>query len=348
MKTRYLIFGMAALAICAALYFWSRPSAPAAAAPAPSATVRAVTLTRQTVPMQIEAAGNIVAGVAQTDITLAAPGIVAGFSVQPGQAVTKGQTLAEILPDPQSIATLHKAQSAVEAAAAARNHVAALLSEHLATQADLAGATQTLQSAEADVAALRAAGTGQKLRIQAPFDGTVVAIPTAAGSMLQAGTALLQLAAAGALRIRAGFTEADALHIQPGNPATVTLLNAGTTLTATVAQRSAMLDATGLIDVTLLPQGPVLLGEPVDVKINSGSVTGDVVPRDAVLSDDQGDYVFLLDGKNIAHRKNVQVLESVDESIVLAPGLDPAMRLATTGAYQLSDGMTATLQTAAP
>jgi RND family efflux transporter MFP subunit len=349
MKIRYLIFSSAAFAACAGLYFFTRPPPPSAAPPAPSATVSAVTLRQQTVLMQVDAAGTVIAGVAQTDITLAAPGIVAGFSVQPGQAVAKNQTLADILPDPQSIAALRKAQSAADAAAAARDHVVALLSQHLATQADLAAATQTLQGAQADLAALRAAGTGQKRRIQAPFDGTIIAIPAIAGSLLQAGTPVLQLAATAALNIRAGFTQADAAQIQSGDPATVTLLNTGATLAATVLQRGAMLDAqTGLIDVTLLPHGLVLLGEPVAVQITSGCVTGDVVPRDAVLSDDQGDYVYLLDGKNIAHRKNVQVLESADGNIVLAPNLDPAMRLATIGAYQLSDGMTATLQDAAP
>jgi RND family efflux transporter MFP subunit len=348
MNIRYLIAGLAAVVAGAGVYLLARPPAGTAAPPPPSATVGAMLLTRQVVPMQIDAAGSVVAGAAQTDIILGAPGIVAGFTVGLGEAVTKGQTLANITPDPQSIATLRKAQSAVDAAAAARNHLAALLSQHLATQADLAGATQTLQDAQADVEALRATGTGQKLRIQAPFDGTVVTIPAATGSLLQGGAVVLQLAPAAGLSIRAGFTQADALHIRPGDPATVTLLNTGTRLAASVVQRGAMLDAqTGLIDVTLSPDGPVMLGEPVDVTNTSGSITGDVVPRAAVLSDDQGDYVYLLDANNVAHRKNVRVLESGDGSSVLAPDL-PAMRLATIGAYQLSDGMTATLQGAAP
>jgi hypothetical protein len=110
-----------------------------------------------------------------------------------------------------------------------------------------------------------------------------------------------------------------------------------------------MLDAeTGLIDVTLSPKAAVMLGEPVAVSITSGSVIGDVVPRDAVLSDAAGDYVYQLDGKNIAHRKNVEVLEPDGDNLVLAPDLNPSMRLATAGAYQLSEGMTATLQGAAP
>ena len=63
-----------------------------------------------------------------------------------------------------------------------------------------------------------------------------------------------------------------------------------------------------------------------------------------MLSDEQGTYVYQLDAHDVAHREPVRVLEADGASVVLAPTLDPGMKLATTGAYQLADGMTATLQ----
>lgn len=106
-----------------------------------------------------------------------------------------------------------------------------------------------------------------------------------------------------------------------------------------------MLDPqTGLMDVFLVPQASVALGEPVRVSITVGTVTGYLVPRAAVLSDEQGNYVYQLDAHDIAHREAANVLEADGAMSVLAPSLDPGTRIATTGAYQLSDGMAATLQ----
>ena len=349
MKPRYPAIGLAILVICVALYGFMRRTPLPAASPAPSAMVSIVTLRQGSVPVHIEGGGSVVAGVAEITVAAAAPGKLGTVAVTQGQEVAAGAALATVLPDPQSAAALAKAENAEEAAAAARNHVAALLAQHLATAADLAAATQAQGDAEADLAALRAAGTGVKRGIDAPVAGTVTAILAAPGSLLAAGEPVLRLAAAGQLTVQAGFTEGDAGRVHPGDTASLTLLNSGTTLAAKVLQVAAMLDPqTGLVDVTLLPQSVVLLGEPVAVTITAGSVTGDNVPRDAVLSDAQGDYVFELDGGNIARRKNVQVLEADGGNLVLAPGLTQGARIAVTGAYQLSDGMQAMPQDQAP
>ncbi|HYP62359.1 MAG TPA: HlyD family efflux transporter periplasmic adaptor subunit, partial [Acidocella sp.] len=208
-----------------------------------------------------------------------------------------------------------------------------------------AAATQTLNDAKTSLAALRATGAGQARDITAPFAGIVTTIAATPGGALPAGTLLLRLAAGSGLSIVASLPEHDALRVRPGAQASLTLLNSNATMPAIVAQRAAMLDPqTGLINITLIPQGTPLLGEPVAARISAGSVTGYPVPRAAVLNDAQGDYVYQLDAKDIAHRVNVRVLDSEGDTSILAPGLDASMRLATTGAYQLSDGMSATLQ----
>jgi RND family efflux transporter MFP subunit len=349
MKRRYPAIGLAILVICVALYGFTRRTPLPAASPAPSATVSIVTLRQSNVPVRIDGAGSVVAGMAEIAVISAAPGKLGAIAVMPGQEVAAGAVLATLLPDLQSVAALRKAENAVDATLAARNHVAALLAQHLATTADLATATQALGDAKADLAALSATGTGVRRGIDAPAAGTVTAILAAPGSLLAAGDPVLRLAADGQLTVQAGFTEGDAGRVRPGDTASLSLLNSGTMLPARVLQVAAMLDPqTGLVDVTLLPQGAVLLGEPVAVAITAGSVTGDPVPRDAVLSDAQGDYVFELDNGNIARRKNVQVLEADGGSLVLAPDLAQGARIAVTGAYQLSDGMQAMPQDHAP
>jgi hypothetical protein len=116
-------------------------------------------------------------------------------------------------------------------------------------------------------------------------------------------------------------------------------LNAGAVISGRVLAAAAMLDPqTGLTDVTIALDAPAPLGEPVRAAITTGTLTGYVVPRDAVQTDDKGDYAFQVDGQNIAHRIAVHVLGGAGDRIVLAPDLDTAMKLVTTGAYQLEDG----------
>ncbi len=345
MNTPPLLAGLALIGLTALAYFVVRPADPVGDAAAPSATVSVIALTQSDVPRHVSAWGSIVAGQAEMDIALTAPGIVTGFLVHPGQAVAAGQALAQVAPDPQSLADRRKAEDAMRAAQAQHDHVAALLPQHLATLADLAAATQALDDAKAALAALHKAGVGENRILNAPFAGTVTAIALTPGGVQPAGAVALKLAATSGLTALIGLPEADAQSVRPGDAATLTLLNGGARLAATVVQRAAMLDPqTGLVDVVLQPQGNAALGEPVSASILTGSVTGYLVPRRAVLNDEQGDYVYLLDAHNVAHRAAVRVLEAEGDNVVLAPGLDPAMKLATIGAYQLSDGMAATVQ----
>ncbi|HEY1857236.1 efflux RND transporter periplasmic adaptor subunit [Acidocella sp.] len=346
MKKSILFAGFVVVAgIAALVYGETSGNVPADVPSAPSATVNVITLVQRSVPMRIVGSGSIVAGTAEMDVSLAAPGIVTGFMARPGQAVTAEQVLANVAPDPQSAAALRRAEDAVTAARIARDHVVALLARHLATTADVAAATQGLSDANATLVALRVSGTGENHTVTAPFAGIVTAIAAAPGGVLPAGTVLVKLAPAGRLTVLVGLSEAEALRVHAGDAAMLTSLNTGRRIPATVAQRAAMLDPqTGLMDVFLVPQASVALGEPVRVSITVGTVTGYLVPRAAVLSDEQGNYVYQLDAHDIAHREAANVLEADGAMSVLAPSLDPGTRIATTGAYQLSDGMAATLQ----
>ena len=164
---RFFSAGAVLLAGLAVFAYLRTGPTPAENAPAPRAEVSTLQLVRRVVPVHIPAFGSVVAGTAEMNITLAAPGIVSTILVRPGQGVMVGQALAQIAPDAQSVADLRKAQDAVNAADAARAHVAALLTGHLATSADLAAATQMAQDAAANLAALRALGTGMRRVIPA-------------------------------------------------------------------------------------------------------------------------------------------------------------------------------------
>jgi RND family efflux transporter MFP subunit len=341
-KSYVLIGGLAA--VIAAAVIWDTNSAPPVAPDndQPSVSVSTVQVTQGSLPATLSAYGSIGAGAGAEDaITIGAAGMVASIPVIPGQEVAAGDTLAVMSADPPSIADLQKAENAATAARANRAHVAALLASHLATNADLANAEQALRDADATLAALRATGAGRNRTIQAQFAGVVSAVLAPHGTLQPAGAVLLRIINTHTLVATVGVAPAQADILKPGDPAAVTLLNAGAVISGRVLATAAMLDQqTGLDDVTISLDGPAPLGEPVRAVITTGTLTGTIVPRDAVQNDDKGDYAFQVDAKNIAHRVPVHVLGGAGDQIVLAPGLNPSMPMVTTGAYQLDDGAT--------
>jgi len=337
-KTVYLAVA-AALVLVAALLLTRAGPAPAPN-PTPSVAVQTLALHVTTVPRDVAAYGSITGGAAERDVALLAPGIVEALLVVPGVQVAAGQALARIAPDPQAVADLRKAMDAVRAAQALQAHTAALLASHLATRADLAAAAQTLADAQAQLAALRSAGTGLPGIVTAPVAGIVTAVLVPQGSAQAAGASLFRLADAARLAAQVGVPEDQAGFIMPGARATLTLLDTGARMAATVATRAAMLDPqTGLIEVTLDLSAPAPIGAPVRAALQAGTLTGYAVPRDAVQNDEAGDYVFQQGADGLAHRAGVQVLGQSGGFTVLAPTLNPALPLITTGAYQLDDGV---------
>ena len=322
--------------------------APAARADrAVSVLVGTVLLHRQTVPARLAAYGSIMAGpAAQTSLRLKADGVVARIPVVPGERVAAGQVLADIAPDAASIAALRRARDALMAARAARAHVAALLATHLATAADLAAATQTLDDAKANLRALRATGAGQARAMKAPFAGVVSAIVAAQGASLAAGAPVLTLLNPARVTAQLGVTPAQAARIAPGNDARLTLLATNISLDAKVSAVAALRDPqTGLVDITLALAKPAPVGAAVKGEITTGTRIGYEVPRDAVQSDETGDYVFQVGPGNIAQRQMVKILGSEGAQTILAPTLNPALQLVTSGAYQLENGMHVRLKT---
>ncbi|MGE4482737.1 efflux RND transporter periplasmic adaptor subunit [Acidocella sp.] len=323
-----------------------RPAPAADDPPTPAATISVVPAQSQSVPRLVAAPGSIVAGGGEQSLALKAAAVLATYDVTPGEAVQPGQALAQFTPDPTEAANLAKAQDALTAAHAARAHVAALLPAHLATAADLAAATQAERDAAAALAALRASGAGQNYTLKAAEAGLVTALVASPDASLPAGTPVLKFVPVSHLVARIGIEQTQASPVQKGDTAKLTPLNGGAAVAATVANVATALDPqTGLIDITLRPATTVTLGAPVAVSIQAGTLQGVSVPNDAVLQDAQGAYVYQIDDENIAHRVAVTVLQQGAQSSVLAPkGINRSWKIATTGAYQLSDGMQAHLQ----
>jgi multidrug efflux pump subunit AcrA (membrane-fusion protein) len=58
-----------------------------------------------------------------------------------------------------------------------------------------------------------------------------------------------------------------------------------------------------------------------EASISSGTTTAPMLPQSAVLSDDAGNYVYIINGKNEVERRNIKIGTVSDEGVTIAEGI---------------------------
>jgi RND family efflux transporter MFP subunit len=166
----------------------------------------------------------------------------------------------------------------------------------------------------------------------------------APGDRLPANTAIMKLARTDKfLRIAAGLAAEDASRVAPGMLVEVTpIFSAGSQpVEGTVRQISGTINATTrLVDVWIdaMQTTKLVPGASASVVIVLSQHEGLVVPRNAVLRDDNGSYIFQV-ANGHAKRVDVKTGSETDQLTEVSGGFDPMLRVVTSGNYELRDGM---------
>jgi multidrug efflux pump subunit AcrA (membrane-fusion protein) len=58
-----------------------------------------------------------------------------------------------------------------------------------------------------------------------------------------------------------------------------------------------------------------------EAKITAGETSAPLLPQSAVLSDEQGNYVYIINGKNEVERRNIKIGNVGDNGVTIAEGL---------------------------
>lgn len=344
------------LATCLAAPAQAQNQMPAAAsAPVkPALSVSVVSPALASLPVQLQANGNIAAW-QEALVGAEANGLrLATLAADVGQRVKRGQVLAT-LADATVRADLAQAQAALAEAEATLAEAAAN-AERAATLQD-SGALSASQlqqyataavTARARVAAQRAAVQSQQLRlkqteVRAPDDGIVSARSATVGAVVGSGQELFRLIRGGRLEWRAELPSADLARVRAGQAATLTTPS-GRTVAGTVRQVAPTVDAAtrnGLVYVDLRP-GPDSDARPG--MFARGSFAFDAkpaltLPAAAVLLRDGFSVVMRVGADNRVQQTKVQVLQR-DADRVALQGLPPDARVVARGAAFLSDGDT--------
>ena len=332
----------------AAAFFVGLPALaqePATTTDAPSVLVQTEPLVRQKLGASLTGYGVVAAAASQVQ-TLAVPSAsrVRRILVSPGQTVKRGALLAEVTLDPNAMAATEQARTAVTYAAAEVRRVEGLLADRLATRTQLATARKALTDAELALRTQQRLAGSPEQRLVAPFDGIVVGLNAAQGDPVAANAPILQMARGDGGRVNLGIEPEDSRRVTPGMRAQVSsVFGNDPPFDASVIQVLGMINPqTQLVDVVVaLPAAAtarLLPGMRVRGEIVVQTVDGYAVPRQAVLRDAQGWYLFQVVGGK-ARRVAVKPGIEAHGQVAVDGTLDAAAKVVTLGNYELKDGM---------
>ena len=263
-------------------------------------------------------------------------GRVVRVLVDAGSWVHSGQVLAVV---DRSVQTQQAAQLAAQieaaradAALAQSNYERALAlkdrgfvskAEIDSKKASRDAAYAQVRVAQAQLGATRAQ-IGQ-LNVTAPTAGLVLSRSVELGQIVSPGSgALFRLAEGGQMEMRAQMAQQDLSFVHVGMPAQVTPVGSDRSYAGNVWQVAPIIDAQsrlGEVKIAVAYNPSLRPGGYAEAKITAGTTSAPLLPQSAVLSDDQGNYVYVVNGKNEIERRTVKIGNVSDSGVTIAEGL---------------------------
>ena len=342
-RKRIAIIGAAVVAIAAiaiAMFMMSGGKESAAgngaADQAQLASVTVIVPGRTAVAGSITASGPLGAKRDQPIGIAGVGGKVVRVLVDAGSWVRAGRVLAVV---DRSVQAEQAAQLAAQVDAARANaalaqanyeRAVALQGRGFVSKAEIESkkATRDAASAQVRVAQAQLGATRAeigRLNVTAPASGLILARSVEVGQIVGQGSgALFRLAEGGQMEMRAQISQQDLAAVLVGMPATVRPVGSDRTYGGSVWQVSPIIDPQsrlGEVRVSV-PYGPEMRpGGFAEVRITAGTTTAPMLPQSAVLSDEKGNYVYIIDKKNEVERRDIKIGAVSEQGVAIAEGL---------------------------
>ncbi len=345
----------AVLLVALALIFGRSSDKPAqtAAGAGQVPTVTVVVPGQSSVGRVIGASGPLAARRDQPVGIAGSGGRVVSVLVDAGSWVRAGQVLAVV---DRSVQAQQAAQLAAQVEAAKANaalaqsnyeRAVALQGRGFVSKAEIDSkkATRDAAYAQVRVAQAQLAGTRAeigRLNVVAPTAGLILSRSVEVGQIVSPGSgALFRLAEGGQMEMRAQLSQQDLAFVHVGMPAEVTPVGSDTPVHGTVWQVAPMIDPqTRLGDVRIaIPYSTAIRpGGFADAKITSGTTVAPVLPQSAVLSDDKGNYVYIVNDKNQVERRDIKIGSVGDNGVTIGSGISGSEAVVLSAGPFLSPG----------
>ena len=282
-------------------------------------------------------------------------GRVTSVPVDAGDWVRAGQVLAVIDRSVQNqqasaqAAQIEVAQADAELAQNELDRALQLVERGFISQADIDrkraardAAVARVQVARAQLAERRARNA--QLNIVAPAAGLVLERNVEPGQTVGPGSGVLfSIARGGEMELLANVGENELAQIGVGSSATVTPAGSDRSFTGQVWQVSPVIDETdrqGTARISLSYDPALRPGGFANAQIVSGSTVSPRLPESAILSDDDGSYVLIVDQNNTVVRRDVELGMITGEGIAVRSGLTGRERVVLRAGGFLSEGQT--------
>ncbi|MBV9839933.1 MAG: efflux RND transporter periplasmic adaptor subunit [Sphingomonadaceae bacterium] len=280
-------------------------------------------------------------------------GMVTAVLVQPGDWVRAGQVLATV---DRRVQAEQSAQMAAQIASAKADAALAkstldraekLVDRGFISHAEIDQKQSAVDSANAKVK-LAQAQYGEmnarlaRLDIRSPSAGLVLTRAVEPGQIVSsASSALFTIAQDGAYELKAKLPEQDLARLKVGLAVQVTPVGSDRSFTGRIWQLSPVVDPTtrqGDARIALGYDPALRPGGFAQASIVAGTRDAPLLPESAVQSDPDGNFVYIVDGEGVVHRRKVKVGDVSDAGITVASGLDGNERVVSQAGAFLNPG----------
>lgn len=290
-------------------------------------------------------------------------GRVLSVPVEAGQWVGAGQVLAVIDRSVQNQqaasadAQVQVARADARLAQANLDRASQLVERGFISKADVDRLTSTRDAAAArvNVAIAQARELRERnarLNIVAPSAGLVLERNVEPGQVVGGGSGTLFLIARdGEMELLANVGEVDLGRLSVGTQAQVVPVGTEKVFTGQIWQVAPVIDRTNRQGTAriALPYSPELRpGGFASATIKTGTITAPILPESALLSDDRGSYVYIVDGRNKIVRRPVKTGLVTAGGIAITEGLTGAEKVVVRAGGFLNAGETVKPRIARP
>jgi RND family efflux transporter MFP subunit len=329
----------------------AKPDAVAATIPTVSVTEVAVS----SVPSTVSIIGTIAA---RYDMPIGVEGDggrVTAVYVEAGDHVKQGQVLAHLnnsVLEPQVTnleAALDQAKAEAELADAEYQRAKAVgtsgaLSAEETQKRKSSGVTA---AAHVKVAAAMLAEARARLAradVRAPADGIILTRSVEVGqTSMPGGEALFRLSKDGETELRGQVAEQDLPLLKVGQAVDVKLTGTSKVYQGHIRLLGAIIDPAtrlGTVKVALTPDPNLRPGAFARAEVTVSNADRTVLPQTAVLNDDKGNYVLVVNSQGKVERKAVKVTGMVSGGVTIGEGINPTDQIVTTAGGFLQEGET--------
>jgi HlyD family secretion protein len=343
-KRRWLIIGVVvALAVIALAFIVMRGGKSSQEQAAANSSAGQVPSVSVIVPGRSQVAGSVTASgplAAKRDQPVGIAGSggrVVRVLVDAGSWVRAGQVLAVV---DRSVQTQQAAQLAAQIESARANaalaqsnyeRALALKDRGFVSKAEIDSKKATRDAAYAQVRVAQAqlgatrAEIG-RLNVTAPAAGLVLARNVETGQIVGPGTgALFRIAEGGQMEMRAQLSQQDLALVHVGMPVQVTPVGSDRSYSGVVWQVSPVIDPQsrlGDVRISVPYDGSMRPGGFAEARISAGTTAAPLLPQSAVLSDDKGNYVYIINARNQVERRDIKIGSVNDNGVTVAAGLE--------------------------